>query len=70
MNARALSAQPWRFLPGDTLHVRGWAADQTVVVTDQRTVNRYRFPHYLVVDSVGGEWLMSQLQLSRSPVES
>lgn len=70
MNTRVLNAQPWRFIPGDHVYVAGWPRDETAVVTAQQTVNRWRFPHYLIVDSVGIEWRMSQLHLSRSPIDA
>ncbi len=70
MNIRVLNAHPWRFALGDQVYVQGWPGNETAVVTAQQTINRARFPHYLIVDSVGIEWRVSQLHLSRSPIES
>ena len=70
MNTRVLNAQPWRFIPGDQVYVAGWPGDETAVVTAQQTVNRYRFPHYPIVDSVGIEWRVAQLCLARSPIDA
>lgn len=66
MNVRLLNSQPWRFIPGDTVFVRGWAPDATGFVTDQCPGRG--FPHYLVVDANGAEWRISQLELSTRPI--
>jgi hypothetical protein len=60
---RVLNAQPWRFIPGDTVHVCGW--HETALVTQQVPL---RFPHYLVADADGAEWRVSQLQMSSKPI--
>jgi hypothetical protein len=68
MNTRVLNAQPWRFVPGDQVDVRGWPREESAVVTAQ--VGEVQgFPCYLIVDSAGLEWHMAQLRLSRSPLQ-
>lgn len=66
MRTRELNAQPWRFKTGRQVYVRGWAQDQNVVIT--ATVRSRAFPHYLVVDGLGREWLIAQLHLSSKPI--
>lgn len=63
----ALSAQPWRFMPGKQAYVRGWDQDQTVLVLCQ--LESHAWPHYMVVDARGDEWRISQLDLSSRPIE-
>lgn len=66
---RKLNSQPWRFLPGDKVYVRGWAPSATGLVTCQRHQRSGRhFPHYLVVDEAGAEWRIPQLHLSARPI--
>jgi hypothetical protein len=64
---RRLNAQPWRFDPGDTVYVRGWAAEKTALITD-RAATEAHFPHYLVVDPNGKEWCIAQVELSSNPI--
>jgi len=85
----ALKDRPWRFLPDDTLFVRGWPQDYPVKVVrlvqppelaavtrqpvpeqmaNMMTAGARVVPHYEVEDHLGGTWLVSQLQLSRSPI--
>jgi hypothetical protein len=66
MNTRLLNSQPWRFVPGDQVYVRGWPIDETALVIDQQS--GLPFPHYLVVDGDSTEWRISQLELSRKPI--
>lgn len=66
MSARVLNAQPWRFMTGQHAYVRGWPQDQNVVIT--KLVRNRAFPHYLVVDGLGREWLIAQLLLSSKPI--
>jgi hypothetical protein len=68
MNTKVLNAQPWRFIPGETVYVRGWPRDETALVTAQMPT-RQGFPSYLIVDSVGMEWWVAQLRLSHSPLQ-
>jgi hydrogenase maturation factor len=66
MNTRLLNSQPWRFIPGDTVFVRGWPVDEAATVLTQ--LSNRTFPHYLVADSAGIEWRVAQLQLSSKPI--
>lgn len=66
MNTRQLNAQPYRFKPGDHAYVRGWAQDQSVVVTLRAT--GLPLPHYFVVDDNCREWLIAQVELSSKPI--
>lgn len=66
MRTRDLNAKPWRFRTGQHAYVRGWAQDQNVVITS--LVRNRAFPHYLVVDGMGREWQMAQVQLSTKPI--
>lgn len=61
-----LNYQPWRFEPGDHVYVRGWRQDETAVVLCQ--LDAHSWPHYLVMDSEGIEWRISQLELSGKPI--
>lgn len=56
----------WRFKTGQHAYVRGWAQDQNVVITS--LVRNCAFPHYLVVDGLGREWRIAQLNLSTKPI--
>jgi hypothetical protein len=66
MNTRVLNEQPWRFNPGRLVYVRGWPADERGKVT--AWIQNRAFPHYLVVDSVGIEWQVAQIELSSKPI--
>lgn len=66
MNTRLLNTQPWRFNPGDEVYVRGWPADEAAKVT--AWIQNRALPHYLVVDAVGIEWQIAQLELSSKPI--
>lgn len=66
MNTRLLNSQPWRFKIGALVYVRGWPAGETARVVAY--VTELPFPHYLVMDSVGMEWQVCQLELSRRPL--
>jgi hypothetical protein len=69
MNTRTLNAQPWRFEPGEVVFVRGWAADDTALITGRAYPSTpLGFPHYLAVDDDGKEWLLPQIHLSHSPL--
>jgi hypothetical protein len=80
MNPTALKTQPWRFMPGDEVYVRGWDPSATSMITGQihpRTTTLElsygdrpgrTFPAYFVVDSDGHEWQVPQVMLSRQPV--
>lgn len=57
---------PWRFAPGDLVYVRGWPMYETAKVT--AWIQNRAFPHYLVVDYVGIEWLIAQIDLSSKPI--
>jgi hypothetical protein len=61
-----LRAQPWRFMPGDRVFVRGWTQLQTGLILCQ--LESYAWPHYIVADEDGGEWRISQLELSSLPI--
>lgn len=61
-----LNHQPWRFDPGDHVYVRQWPQDESAVVLCQ--LDAHSWPHYLVMDSVGIEWRISQLELSSQPI--
>lgn len=61
-----LNHQPWRFEPGDYVYVRSWPQDERAVVLCQLAAHSW--PHYLVMDSVGIEWRVSQLELSSRPI--
>lgn len=68
MNTRILNEQPWRFDPGATVYVRGWPADETGKVVSGIQPTRSGWPHYLVIDYVGIEWQICQLDLSTKPI--
>lgn len=68
MNTRILNQQPWRFHEGATVYVRGWPVDETAKVVATIQPTRSGWPHYLVVDSVGIEWQIAQVQLSGKPI--
>ena len=61
-----MNTQAWRFNPGDVAYVRGWPSDETAKVT--AWIQKHPFPHYLVVDSVGIEWKVAQVELSSKPI--
>lgn len=61
-----LNARPWRFVAGQHAYVRGWPQDQNVVITG--ALRKRAFPHYFVVDRLGREWLIAQIQLSSKPI--
>lgn len=64
-------SQPWRFMPGDKVYVRGWSQDQTVTVLRQLETSYPSppyFPHYVVADFLGRDWRISQLELSGRPI--
>jgi hypothetical protein len=63
-----LNAQPWRFMPGDSVFIRGWGPLQSAVVLCQ--LEAYAWPHYLVADEDGNEWRISQLELSSRPLDA
>ena len=63
---KVLNAQPWRFIPGDLVHVRGWHPEEPAEVLAQITSRRW--PHYLVRDVAGATWRVSQLELSSKPI--
>jgi len=65
MNIKQLTAQPWRFSPGDTAYVRGWPELHSVLIVDQCAT---AWPHYLVCDATGAQWRISQLELARKPI--
>jgi hypothetical protein len=66
MNTRLLNYKPWRFEPGDLVYVRQWPTEEAAKVTACLTGRA--FPHYLVVDSVGIEWRVAQIELSSKPI--
>ena len=62
------NVQPWRFQPGDAAYVRGWPQDYPCIVREH--LHGCVFPHYLLEDHLGGQWKISQLELSSSPILS
>jgi hypothetical protein len=68
MNTRILNQQRWRFHPGATVYVRAWPSDETAKVVGTIQPTRSGWPHYLVVDSVGIEWQIAQVELSSKPI--
>ena len=80
MNPTLLKSQPWRFMPGDEVYVRGWDPSTTAMITGQiqpqpceleigfRTRPGRTLPAYFVVDSDGHEWQVPQILLSKQPV--
>lgn len=68
MNVRLLNSQPWRFNVRDAVYVRGWPLDECGRVIRLTRPAPAAVPHYLVVDSGGMEWLISQLELSSKPI--
>jgi len=73
MNTRLLNAQPWRFVPGDTVYVRntalvqGWPEGHTGKVVGTFMANGC--PHYYVLDGDGVSWDLPQMHLSRLPLQ-
>jgi hypothetical protein len=65
MNVRLLNRQPWRFKPGDRVHVRGWHPERTVTITGRCVAV---FPAYICIDELGSVWRIAQLELSRRPI--
>ena len=57
----------WRFAPGDHVHVRGWNAAATAIVTAPAA--HLIAPHYFVVDDDGHEWRIPQIHLSQRIIE-
>jgi hypothetical protein len=80
MNTTLLNTQPWRFIPGDQVYVRGWDPTTPALITGQiqpqtcevttgiGTRKGRTFPAYYVMDSDGHEWQVPQIALSRQPV--
>lgn len=68
MNVDVLNSQPWRFEPGDDVYVRGWAVGDAAKVVGTIQPTRSGWPHYLVVDYVGIEWQIAQIDLSSKPI--
>lgn len=80
MNTTLLKSQPWRFMPGDEVCVRGWDPTAKALITGQikpqpceleigyRTRPGRTFPAYFVVDGDGHEWQVPQVRLSKQPV--
>jgi|694.fasta_scaffold29790_13 hypothetical protein len=60
-----LTANRWRYRPGDEVFARCWSADESGKVTG--TVPG-PFPAYYVVDPDGNEWRIAQIRLSRRPI--
>ena len=67
IKAAILNASPWRFQPGDDVHVRGWSQDQTVRILCQASLPVV-LPHYYVMDGNGNEWRIAQVELSRKAI--
>lgn len=61
-----LNVQPWRFQPGEKAYVRGWPQDYATTVREQ--LYGCGVPHYLLEDHLGGQWKISQLELSSCPI--
>jgi hypothetical protein len=61
-----LNVQPWRFQPGDAAYVRGWSQDHPTTVREH--LHTGGGPHYLLEDHLGGQWKVSQLELSSCPI--
>jgi protein involved in polysaccharide export with SLBB domain len=80
MNTSILNSQPWRFIPGDQVYIRGWDSTTPAVITGQiksqsTTLELSRgdrtsrtFPAYFVVGRDGHEWTVPQIHLSRTPI--
>jgi hypothetical protein len=62
----AIPPSAWRLQPGQQAFVRGWPQGETVLILAQ--LEFIDWPHYIVADSNGAEWRISQLQLSSRPI--
>jgi hypothetical protein len=58
----------WRFYNGQTAYVRKWLPGATVIVIDR--VPNLAWPHYNVMDRYGKSWIISQLDLSSTTIET
>jgi len=58
----------WRFYDGQTAYVRKWLPGATVIVTSR--VPNLAWPHYNVIDRYGKSWIISQLDLSSTNIET
>lgn len=56
----------WQFQPGQECYVRHWPQTETGLIIAQ--LQFLSWPHYLVADAHGGEWQISQLELSTRPI--
>jgi hydroxypyruvate isomerase len=59
--------QHWRFAVGDLVYIAG-QEQESAKVTAAIGAGRCDWPHYLVVDHQGAEWLVAQVQLSKLPI--
>lgn len=59
---------PFRFKTGDLTYVRSWSNDESARVIDGFIPRRRRFPHYLIVDGTGKEWVVPQIHMSSKPL--
>lgn len=57
----------WLFAAGDLVYIAG-QEQQSAKVTAAISAGRCNWPHYLVVDHQGAEWLVAQVQLSKLPI--
>lgn len=59
---------PFRFETGDLAYVRGWPVDESARVISGFFPQGRPFPHYLVADGVGIEWIVPQIHMSDRPL--
>ena len=62
--------RPHQFEAGDVVYLRPIAApgDWPMRVLDQ--LSHRSWPHYRIADPIGGEWVVSQLELSTKPFQA
>lgn len=57
---------PWRFRIGDQIWVRGWNDDHARIVGRHSRGNGW--PHYVVADDIGAEFIVPQIHISSRPI--
>lgn len=58
---RTLTANHWRFHTGQSVKCAGWAPDWTGRILSR--AHNQQWPAYVVIDPVGGKWIIAQLRL-------
>lgn len=59
---------PFRFETGDLAYVRNWPRDESARVISGFFPQGCPFPHYVLVDDVGIQWIVPQIQMSTKPL--